>query len=106
MPGENRNFTFKLPVVVADIDTMSICFYQNDDKLIEYDETMTDNIYGVGDDENLLVCALPREDTLKFENKIRAQVQIEWEIDGFHSVAKAQRISVGDYLNKEYIEGE
>ena len=105
MPGETRNFTFKLPVVVANIDTMSVCFYQNGEKLVEYNESDIENLYGVSDEENLLVCSLPREDTLKFENQTRAQIQMEWEIDGFHSVAKAQRISVGDYLKKDYIEG-
>lgn len=104
MPGETRNYTFKLPVAVANIDTMSIRFYQDGEKLVEYNETMTDHIFGVDGEENLLVCSLPREDTLKFENKIRAQMQMEWEVDGYHSVAKAQRISVGSYLNKEYLE--
>lgn len=103
MPGETRNYTFKLPVAIADIDTMKICFYQDDEKIKEYDETMTDNIYGVEGEDYFVVCTLPREDTLLFENKIRAYVQMEWESDGYHSVAKAQRISVGDYLNKEYL---
>lgn len=104
MPGETRNYTFKLPVAVADIDTIDIMFYQNDEKLIEYDETMIDRIYGVENEPDVIVCSLPREDTLKFENRMKAQMQMEWDVNGYHSVAKAQRISVGDYLNREYLE--
>jgi hypothetical protein len=105
MPGETRNYTLKLPVEVASIDSIDIMFYQDGEKLFEYDDTMTERIYGIEGQPNLLVCSIPREDTLKFENRIRAQMQIEWDVDGYHSVAKAQRISVGDYLNKDYVEG-
>ena len=105
MPGETRNYTFMLPVSVADIDSLKICFYQNGAKLVEYNETMTDNIYGVSGEPNLLVCSIPRENTLLFENKVRAQMQMEWEVDGYHSVAKAQKVSVGDYLYKDFATG-
>lgn len=103
MPGETRNFAFKLPVVVTDIDSINIMFYQYGEKLFSYNETMTEKVYGVDGEPNMLICSIPREDTLKFENKMQGQIQMEWEIDGYHSVAKAQRISVGDYLNKEYL---
>lgn len=106
MPGETRNYTFKLPDIVADIDTILVCFYQDEEKVLQYAETDTDNLYGIGGEgnENFLVCSMPREDTLLFENRIPAKMQIEWNLDGKHSVAKAQRISVGTYLNKEYLE--
>lgn len=103
MPGETRNYTFKLPVDVSTIDTIDIYFYQDGEKLLSYDESMTDKIYGSFSDPNILICTLPREDTLKFENKIRASVQIEWSIGNYHTVAKEQRISVANYLNKEYL---
>jgi hypothetical protein len=105
MPGETRNYTFKLPVKVADIDSIKIMFYQDGEKLLEYNDTMTEKVYGVEGEANLLICSIPREDTLKFENKLRAQMQMEWDIDNYHSVTKVQNISVGDYLNKEYLEG-
>ncbi len=106
MPGETRNYTFKLPVIVADIDTIKIRFYQNGEEIVEYDETMPENIKGANGQENLIICTIPREDTLKFENKIKAYVQMEWDIDGYHYVAKAQRISVGEYLNHEEAQEE
>ena len=105
MPGETRNYTFKLPDEVANIDSMLICFFQNDEKILEYTEAMQDKVFGVENQPNLIVCVLPREDTLKFENRMPAKLQMEWNIDGRHSVSKAQRISVGNYLNKEYVEG-
>jgi hypothetical protein len=49
------------------------------------------------------VCSLPREDTLKFENKIKAEVQLEWFANDYHSVAKPKRISVGTYIEKNYM---
>ena len=70
MPGETRNYAFKLPVNVADIDSVDVMFYQYDEKLFSYDETMAERIYGVGDDPNILICSIPREDTLKFDNKV------------------------------------
>ena len=104
MPGETRNYTFKLPDKVADIETITICFFQDEEKILEYNESMTENIYGVEGQSNLIVCSLPREDTLLFENKIPAKLQMEWAIGEKHSVAKPVRISVGTYLNKEYLE--
>lgn len=104
MPGETRNYTFKLPVSVSDIDSIDIMFYQNGEKILEYDETMTDRVYGIENEPNVIVCSLPREDTLKFENRVRAEMQMEWNVDGYYSVAKPLRISVGNYLNREYVE--
>ena len=101
MPGETRNFVFKLPVAVSALNTVNVRFFQNDEKVVEYDST-TGNVYGSTSDDFLLFCVLPREDTLKFENKVKAFCQIEWETGGYHSVAKAQRITVGDYHNREY----
>ena len=106
MPGETRNYTFRLPVSVKDIDAIRICFYQNEEKIKEYDGSMTENVYGIDGEENLIVCTVPREDSLLFENRIKAFVQVEWEIDGYHSVAKAQRISVGNYLNRDNLDDE
>lgn len=104
MPGETRNYTFKLPVAASEIDTFLITFYQNDEKILQYDEN-SDNIAYVATNPYYLVCTLPRVDTLLFENGERAEMQMEWEIDGYHSVAKPQRISVGNYLYKEYLGG-
>ena len=104
MPGETRNYTFMLPVAVADIDSIDIMFYQNGEKIFKYDETMTDRIYGIQNEPNILVCSIPREDTLKFENNVKAEMQMEWDVDGYYSVAKPLRISVGTYLGKEYAE--
>lgn len=103
MPGETRNYTFKLPVDVSTIDTIDIYFYQDGEKILSYDESMADKVYGSFSEPDILICTLPREDTLKFENKIRAAVQIEWSIGNYHTVAKEQRISVATYLNKEYL---
>ena len=103
MPGETRNFSFKLPVAVTAISSVNVRFFQNEEKVVEYDDSMQENVYGSYADEFVLICTLPREDTLKFENKIRAYCQIEWDSEGYHSVAKAQRITVGDYLNKDFI---
>ena len=102
MPGETRNFAFKLPIAVSALNTVNVRFFQNDEKVVEYNNTQSENVYGSASDEFLLFCVLPREDTLKFENKIRAFCQIEWESGGYHSVAKAQRITDGDYYNREY----
>lgn len=103
MPGETRNFSFKLPVATSALTTVNVRFFQDDEKVVEYDQSQTDRIYGSYSDEFILICSLPREDTLKFENKMRAYCQIEWDSQGYHSVAKAQRITVGDYLNKNFI---
>lgn len=105
MPGETRNYNFKLPVAVSALSTVNVRFFQNDEKIFEYSEKDTDNIYGSYADEFVLIVTIPREDTLKFENRIRAYCQIEWESEGYHSVAKAQRITVGDYLNREFAGG-
>ena len=105
MPGETRNYTFKLPDEVATIDSVLICFFQNNEKLFEYTETMQDKVFGVENQPDLIVCSLPREDTLKFENKIPGELQMEWNVGNKHPIAKAIRISVGNYLNKEYVEG-
>ena len=105
MPGETRNYAFKLPVAVSAINTVNVRFFQNDEKIVEYDNTKADNVYGSSSDAFLLFCVLPREDTLKFENNVRGYCQIEWESGGYHSVAKAQRIVVGNYHNREYADG-
>lgn len=104
MPGETRNYTFKLPDPISSIDSIDVRFFQDGGKIVEYDETQTNNVYQVAGEENLLVCTLPRADTLLFENKIPASVQIEWSIGIYHSIAKEQRITVGNYLNKDYLE--
>lgn len=103
MPGETRNYTFKLPDEVTNIEHFLVCFFQNGEKILEYDETMTEKIYGVEGQANLLVCFLPREDTLLFENKIKAELQMEWDVENRHPISKPIRISVGTYLNKEYL---
>lgn len=104
MPGETKNYTFKLPDEVADIENILICFFQDEEKILEYNETMTEKVYGVEGQTNLLVCSMPREDTLLFENKITAKLQMEWQIEERHPISKPIRISVGTYLNKEYLE--
>lgn len=104
MPGETRNYTFKLPDPISSIDSIDVRFFQDGGKIVEYDETQTDNVYQVAGEDYLLVCTLPRSDTLLFENKIPASVQIEWSIGIYHSIAKEQRISVGNYLNKDFLE--
>lgn len=105
MPGETRNYTFRLPVEVSALSKVDIRFFQNEEKIIEYNETQTENVYGSYSDEFALIVKIPRTDTLKFENKIKAYCQIEWDSQGYHSIAKAQRITVGNYLNREYVEG-
>ena len=72
MPGETRNFAFKLPIAVSALNTVNVRFFQNDEKVVEYNNTQSENVYGSASDEFLLFCVLPREDTLKFENKLRA----------------------------------
>ena len=104
MPGETRNYTFKLPDPISSIDSIDVRFFQDGGKIVEYDETKTDNVYQVAGEDYLVTCTLPRADTLLFENKIPASVQIEWSIGIYHSIAKEQRISVGNYLNKDFLE--
>ena len=43
MPGETRNFVFKLPVAVSALNTVNVRFFQNDEKVVEYDSTDTEN---------------------------------------------------------------
>lgn len=105
MPGETRNYSFKLPVATEAINTLSVRFFQNGEKILEYSEE-DGNIGRITADPFVIVVTVPREDTLKFENRIRAFCQIEWESEGYHSVAKAQRITVGDYLNREFVQKE
>ncbi|MBE6892466.1 MAG: hypothetical protein E7482_00435 [Ruminococcaceae bacterium] len=104
MPGETRNYSFKLPVAVSALSTVDVRFFQNEEKIVEYNEE-SENIGRISSDPFILIVTVPREDTLKFENRIRAYCQIEWETEGYHSVAKAQRITVGDYMNRDFVSG-
>ena len=94
MPGETRNYTFKLPDPISSIDSIDVRFFQDGGKIVEYDETQTDNVYQVAGEENLLVCTLPRADTLLFENKIPASVQIEWSSAIFETVESCLDINI------------
>lgn len=102
MPGETRNYSFKLPIAVDALSSLNVRFFQNDEKIVEYDGE-NENIGKIGTDPFVLIVTVPREDTLKFENKIKAFCQLEWESGGYHSVAKAIRITVGNYLNREFV---
>ena len=103
MPGETRNYSFKLPTAISAISSINVRFFQNEEKVVEYDDSMAENVYQPAGEDFVIMVTLPREDTLKFENRMKAYCQIEWVSEGYHSVAKKQRITVGDYLNKEYI---
>lgn len=103
MPGETKIICFGLPDDVSTIDSCTVRFYQDDEEILEYSDSAegedSERFCAVEGEPNNLYLTMPRDDTLLFENRIRAQVQIEWDIDGFHKVAKATRVTVGEYLN-------
>lgn len=105
MPGETKRIAFTLPDPVNAVDTCKVHFYQDGEEIVHYDEEDTDNLFTVEGGTYKMICQLPREDTLKFENKIPAYVQIEWTVventTTLNRVAKKVRITVGEYLARD-----
>lgn len=107
MPGETKRIGFTLPDFVTSVDTCKIHYYQDGEEIVEYDQDDTDNIFSVSEAPKTLFNQLPRTDTLKFENKIPAYVQIEWTVventTTYNRVAKKARITVGEYLARDEV---
>lgn len=106
MPGETKNIIFTLREEPALFDTVVVRFFDENREQLFYFDGDSEEIYRVHGKPYLLGLTVPPADTILYENREKGAVQLEWTIGGMTRIAKAIKITCGDYIYKDNVEEE
>lgn len=98
MRGTTPTHVFKLPFDVGDIKSVMVIYAQNDKEILRKN---TDECTLLG---NNIAVMLTQQDTLQFDHKYRAQVQVRClKTDGTALASRVRKVTVEQCLNDEVL---
>lgn len=104
--GTTAQFKFKLPYKAAELDLVTITFWQpNNNDLHEPIKKVKDQCSVSEDDPYCLCVSLTPAETMRFSDKLKARVQIRAEYNGTFFASRQELITVYP-INDENIDTE